>query len=124
MMNRFVLSLGSNTADKTERLNHAGKWLADSFSEVICSEIYTSAPVSGIGPDYANMVAEVSADVDAAQMASLAKEYERQCGRTPDSKVRGCVPIDVDVVMCNGIILRPAEYSRAYFRRGFDAICQ
>lgn len=123
-MNHFFLSIGSNTTDKMERLRQAGLWLADNFSDVLCSEIYTSAPVSGVGPDYANMVARISAESDAAQMALIAKEYERKCGRTPESKALGCVPIDVDVVICNDLILRPTEYARAYFRRGFDAICR
>lgn len=121
-MNRYTLSIGSNAPDKAARMAAAKQWLADAFTDVVCSEIYTSAPISGIGPDYANMVAQVSADADTPRMIELGKEYERSCGRTPQSKVLGSVPIDVDVVICNGEIVRPAEYARPYFRRGYDSL--
>ncbi len=121
-MNRYTLSIGSNATDSPVRLAKAAEWLRREFDDVVTSEIYSSAPLSGIGPDYSNMVAMVSSDLTPEAMTAKGKEYERQCGRTAESKKSGMVQMDVDVVLCDDIVLRPSEMIRSYFRRGYDSL--
>lgn len=75
-------------------------------------------------PDYLNMVACVQSSLSAEEMNLKAKEFERSLGRTPQSKNNGSVPMDVDVVISDGTILRPEEYSRPYFTHGLSLIKQ
>jgi 2-amino-4-hydroxy-6-hydroxymethyldihydropteridine diphosphokinase len=46
------------------------------------------------------------------------KSWEAECGRTPESKQKGVVPIDLDIVMWNSEVVRPVDYSRSYVSMG------
>ncbi|MDE7387820.1 MAG: 2-amino-4-hydroxy-6-hydroxymethyldihydropteridine diphosphokinase [Muribaculaceae bacterium] len=118
-MGLYILSIGSNTPDRFERMDQALKWLHGEFTDVTTSDVYSTSPLSGIGGDYCNMVARVSSPLSASAIIRKAKEFEAICGRTPHSKQLGCVPMDVDVVQCDATIIRPMEFTREYFMKGF-----
>lgn len=92
------------------------------FDNVESSGIYTSKACNGVSPDYLNMVVRVSSSLPSVEMVALGKDFERECGRTPDSKQRGCVEMDVDVVQVDNVILRPDEFARAYFIHGLKLL--
>lgn len=121
---RYLLSLGSNCSDGHTRLHDAEAWLRDNFSNVITSGIYTSKALNATSPDYFNMVVTVDSQMSVTELTAAAKEYERQCGRTPQSKLRGCIEMDVDVVAVDRTILRPDEYTRPYFTHGLSLLNQ
>ena len=45
--------------------------------------------------------------------------YELNAGRDESARRRGDVPIDIDLMIWNGIVLRPRDMEREYFLRGF-----
>lgn len=125
-MSTYTLSIGSNSPDRFSQMNRAMEWLRSEFCDVTASEVYSSRPVSGVGDDYCNMVARVSSELPPAEVIAKAKRFEVECGRTPQSKQLGSVPMDVDVVQCDALIIRPAEFTREYFMRGYrqlQALC-
>lgn len=103
-------------------MSEAAEWLCREFQSVVTSEIYSTPPFSGLGAFYSNMVVAVSSPLSPDEMIAKAKAFETLCGRSPRSKQLGQVPMDVDVVICNGEVLRPTEMSRTYFTKGFQQI--
>ncbi len=119
MMNKVVVSLGSNSTDRAERMSAALEWLASGLQQQRDSGVYETPEFSGRYPDYLNCVASGFTPLDFYTLNSRLKEYERASGRTPASKVTGIVPIDLDIVVFNGEVLRPGEFSRDYFTIGY-----
>lgn len=119
---RYLLSLGSNCPDGMQRLRQAEAWLIENFSDVETSGIYTSKAFNGVSADYCNMVARMSSGLTVTQLTEMAKDYETACGRTPASKIRGLVEMDIDIVAADRTILRPDEYTRPYFTRGLSLL--
>lgn len=99
-------------------MTRAAAWLDASFSSVETSGVYSTQALNGTSPDYLNMVAAVETDMTAERLAAFGKEFERECGRTPDSKITGIVEMDVDLIQFGRVILRPQEFLRRYFTEG------
>lgn len=112
----MAISIGSNHADKYANVVAALAWLGQTFHDVRASSIYLTAPVSGVGEDYCNAVAicMVQKPDGAEEVTRRLKMYEAAHGRTPQS-----VTIDLDLVIYDGEILRPKDFQREYFKRGF-----
>lgn len=119
---RYLLSFGSNAPGREQFMARAGEWLNRNFSNVETSGIYSSPALNGKSPDYLNMVARGDSEVSVSELNAAAKAFERAQGRTPESKLRGAIELDIDIIAADRTILRPAELTRAYFIRGLDLL--
>lgn len=123
--NRVVLCVGSNTPGCIGTVDSVAERLClmmHPHGEVLRSEVYTGPSHSGIGADYANCVVEGSLTMTLADLAALCRRMEREAGRTPQSKEQGIMPLDVDIVVWNGEVLRAFDYGSDHFRRGFTTL--
>lgn len=116
---RVWLSLGSNIACREEKILDAAHVLQSLLDDMRVSELYVTPALNGRDPDYMNAVVSGVTSVDSDVLCAACKEIERQLGRSPLSKQRGEVEIDIDVVVWDDDILRPADFSRSYFIRGY-----
>lgn len=121
-MARYLLSIGSNCPDGAALMARAERWLAANFTAIASSGIYRSRALNGASADYYNLVARGDSPLSVTEVTALGKEFERECGRGSESKLRGCVEMDIDVIAADRTILRPEEFTRGYFRRGFDSL--
>lgn len=121
-MSRYLLSIGSNCPDCEGHMESANRWLLKNFTDVVTSGVYSSAAFNGTSPDYLNMVALGSSPLPVTEVTALGKDFERACGRTPASKDCGCVEMDIDIIAVDRTILRPEEFTRAYFCRGYGLL--
>lgn len=121
-MNRLVLGVGSNSPDKELQIANAIKWIKEKFSNVRLSSIYETQSLNGRDADYINLVVCVDTDKSVGETTELLKKYEAMCGRTPESKFMGIIPIDIDIVVWNGEVLRPKELGYPYFSRGYHEL--
>ena len=115
---RAVVGLGSNTQG-----NRATNLMGGRVAEV--SNFYETQPYgpnSGTLP-YINAVAIIETSLKAEEIESELKEIENDGGRDR-TDVNHLITIDIDLVMWNGIILRPHEIDRDYFARGWKEIKQ
>lgn len=117
-MASYLLSIGSNCPGAHLMMKRAAGWLGSNFAVTGSSGIYSSAALNPAAGDYLNMVVRVESALPPAEVTALAKAFEAECGRTPQSKLRGCVEMDVDVVQVDAVILRPVEFTRPYFMQG------
>lgn len=116
---RVWISLGSNIGAREEKIRRAAVILRELLGDMRMSEPYLTPALNGRDPDYMNAVITGFTSADAEALSAVCKEIECELGRTPQSKQRGEVEIDLDVVVWNGEILRKADFSREYFMRGY-----
>lgn len=73
-------------------------------------------------PDYHNIAATFSTSMDADGLKTLFRKIEKACGRTPLSKSSGIVPLDIDLLEYDGMILKPSDMKAAYVRRALASL--
>lgn len=71
------------------------------------------------GPFYMNAVAIGRWTQTVEKLDSLCKDYEVRNGRDLKARARNEVPVDIDIVISSGKILRPKDYRCDFFRIGF-----
>lgn len=123
MNNSITVSIGSNSADRDAQVERCLAWLQATLKGCRQSGVYATAALNGKSGDYANAVACGQCACSLADLNARFKDYERQCGRDADCRARGIVPIDLDIVMWNGEVVRPADYAQQYFQKGWHQIC-
>lgn len=116
-MTTAVLGIGSNVADAAYRIKKSLELLSDSGCSILCcSDIYQ------VASPYFNLVAKVFVPMGYDDFLSLTKRLESLLGRQPHCKGEKVVPVDIDVVVYDGLIMRPADFEAPYFTRGYGSI--
>lgn len=114
----YIVTLGSNTPDKEERVADAIEWLASILTVEAKTRVYSSPDAYHTGrPPYANAIVIGESATDASHLDQLFKEYEMKQGRDRQTTA---VPIDIDIVACDSLILRPRDYTAPYFLKGLS----
>lgn len=120
--NEVLVSFGSNFGNRTRNVADAICWFKNIADSVSSSHIYETPEIHGFGTPYMNAVAKGNIAMDLHQLVSKCKLYELEHGRTPESRKRGEVAIDIDIVVWDGSIVRPADFSRDFFQIGFRTL--
>lgn len=121
-MNSLVISIGSNSRDREWQMQHCIEWLKHSLSGTHVSTIYNSVAINNRDADYLNAVMIAKTKKGLEEITALLKQYETVCGRTPASKLEGSIPIDIDIVMWNGDVVRQRDFAQQYFQRGWQEL--
>lgn len=120
-MNETVICLGSNTSDGESLIAEALSRMSECFKISATSGIYTTFDEKS-GQEYFNEVVRgLTADGE-ARLNSFLKQIELSLGRNLESRKAGIVPIDIDIIIFNGRIVRRQDYSKPYFTKGFDIV--
>ena len=114
-----VLVMGSNFGEREAILQSSLSRMADFCSVVRRSEIYESNDCLGKGRKYLNIVLQIATLSDEPEIIRRLKLLECEFGRTLESRERGEVPLDIDIVIWNGEIRRPVDFKSAYFICGY-----
>ena len=122
MMTRYLISLGYNCPEASTMMTKANAWLKEQFSIIETSGIYSSKALNGTSADYLNEVVILESALSITEITDAAKNFEKQCGRSPQSKERGAIEIDIDIIQANNTILRPEEFTRTYFLTGLSLL--
>lgn len=112
-MSSAVISLGSNAPDGYTILTRVMDDLAP--MTVKASGLYSDG-------GYYNAVLQLTVSVSRDKLVETFKRMEREAGRLPDSRLTGKVPLDIDVVIFDGGICRPDDFSQPYFQRGYSQL--
>ena len=118
-MNTFAISLGSNSKDRSIQMNDAIQYLNSIFEGVLSSTIYETQALNGKDAPYLNAVAVANTHLSIVEATKLLKKWECQCGRTAESKLIGDIPIDLDIVVWNGEVVREKDFSCDFFTQGY-----
>lgn len=118
MENKILLSLGSNT-DRERNISDAGRLLAESFISIRFSIPVYTAPINmSCSVPFLNQVAVAVTENEPDEVICRLKLIERQLHRTPDGNAAGVIPIDIDLLQWNDLILKPADLQRDYVIAG------
>ena len=60
--------------------------------------------------------------LDFYELNSLIKQYEKDSGRTPESKLKASIPIDIDIVIFNDIVIKPKDFNFDFFQIGYKEL--
>lgn len=112
-----TIGLGSNTPDREAQIKDAIDHICDYLSRASVSTVYESPAINGKDAPYLNAVIHGLSPVGSPALISFLKEWERDKGCTESAP--GEVPIDLDLVIFNSRILRPKDFERHYFNRGY-----
>lgn len=121
-MNRYVISIGSNSADRDIQLAKAIDWLSSIAKSIKASSVYCTESINHVDNEYMNAVAVCESEHSHNDLNDMLKQYEINCGRSKESKLNGVIPIDLDIVIANDIIQRPVDYNREYFKIGWSEL--
>ena len=121
-MNKVVLSIGSNCQDKHSQIADALKWLSCNLCNYSQSSIYSTPSINGIGDDYLNAVVIGESELEFDEINSLMKQYEKDSGRTTESKLKASIPIDIDIVLFNENIIRTNDFNFDFFQIGYKEL--
>ncbi len=121
-MNDIVICIGSNTADRAQIIKKTVETLGGMLSNMRKSDVYECESHSGIGNSYFNTVIQGGTTLSYEQLHAATKQMERDMGRTPQSKITGVMPLDIDIVLCNDEVIHPQDYELYHFRHGYEQI--
>lgn len=128
MSSHTVICIGSNIESRRDVVEAVLAELSALLADFRASDIYYGADDSGLGEPYANAVCSGRFDGSLQQLLDYAARRETDFGRTPQSKTLGIMPLDVDVIIFDGEVVCPRQFSRPYFQTGYrrltDTICQ
>lgn len=117
-----VLSVGSNCGDRKKTVSEALSWLGTVLMQTVCSEIYETPCAKETGVAYMNAVVKGFYSGNGFELEDLLKEREKLAGRTAECREKGNVPLDIDIVMIDGEVVKPWDYRQKFFRIGFSQI--
>ena len=118
-MSRYFLSIGSNCGDRRGEVKAALIWLSGLGGGMSASSIYETPEIHGLDRPYINAVAALDLNMDPRVLNEKLKDYERIRGRDESCRQRGDVPIDIDLVVMAGTILRPKDFHHEFFQIGY-----
>lgn len=114
-----VISLGSNIDGSVGIIRETISRLCEIGDQIVVSELYQTPDISGSGVMYLNAVLKGRFALGDEELQRKCKEMESSLGRRPTG-VSGEVAIDIDVVIFDGVVVRPVDYGRYYFTIGMD----
>ena len=104
-------------------MREAVRFLSSLGTIVRQSDFYDSeAELVAGAPRYTNAVLRLSTGIPLHSFLPRCKEWEsslRSGAKSPD----GVVAIDIDIVVWDSEILRPSDFTRRYFTKGYQEIC-
>lgn len=122
MSHKVLFSIGSNTSGSRSRVASVISWLNKNYGPLKASEIFNTPELSGRFADYSNAIVigqtGETADVTERRMKATEQNY----GRTSQSKIKGVVEMDIDLIASGELLLRPKELDRPYFQYGWNQI--
>ena len=117
-MNRVVLCIGSNLEPRHARVSESIKKISFLLDAMRYSALYETPEIHGIGRPYVNVVVAGNCPLDLDNLNAQCKRLEEEAGRTPEARSRGDVPVDIDIVIWNGEVVRPNDARQHFFRIG------
>lgn len=115
----YYLSIGTDHSE-SEHLATLRRLITETWPEGEMCDFYSTPDATGkTSKIYANTVLRIESPITATELSTVAKSLEARMGRTKGSTD---VPLDIDIVVQDGNILRPKDYGQEYFRRGYELL--
>jgi 2-amino-4-hydroxy-6-hydroxymethyldihydropteridine diphosphokinase len=121
-MNTAIVLLGSNV-DADQNIDAEKDRLSEFFEIDLCSSRIES---EAIGENYVtpflNEAVKLYSDETSEETIAIFKQIEVELGRTPESKKKGIVPIDIDLIFWNDNLMRNDYHRFPFVKKCVDEI--
>ena len=115
-MNTAIIMLGSNT-EATLNMELAIDKLVDCYEITGKSFPVITEPIGALCfPDFHNVAIKVLIAESFEDTKAAFKQIEKLIGRKPESKITGIIPIDIDLIFWNDILVHE-DYNRYEYVR-------
>lgn len=121
-LHEVVVSLGTNDPPRCRRILEAIAAMRGLLLDCRVSDIYETPEIHGCGDPYMNAVLSGWTRMDQMELERFSKQYEVESGRDAFARKEGRVPIDVDIVIWDGTVVRPKDYAQSFFKIGYTAL--
>ena len=116
------LCLGSNFY-RIAHMAYAQRELKKHFPAIRFSEeMETEAIGSRFLSPFSNQVASFETTLSSEEVRAILKQIERDLGRLPEEKSQGVVRIDIDLLMYDDCVLKPADLERDFVVEGLKSL--
>lgn len=115
LMNNYLILISSNH-EQEKNLKTAYNKLDEEFIVTAISDQIESVAVGSGKGLYVNAICSITSTLNTDELNLKLKNIETTIGRTPDLKKAGVVPIDLDIVVCNGVTLREKDAAQLYYK--------
>lgn len=122
MRSKAVLSIGSNCGTRDRNISSAVAMLQSMMEDMRISGLYETPDVGGGSSRYMNAVAEGFTDLSIEDCTATLKKLEFSLGRDEETRKRGEVPLDIDIVIWDGKVIRPWDFRQQFFTIGYEQI--
>ena len=117
-----LVCLGSNKEGDLHLMD-AQQALTAYFHEVHMGKIVLTSAEGGVKQaDYLNQAARFQTPKRIEEVEMILKQIEINNGRTPDDKQKGSVPLDIDLLMYDDVILRPNDLEKSYVKLALESL--
>lgn len=111
-----LVCLGSNVEARFH-LKNAQQALESLFDDVLCGDVVLTKAEGNIKQsDYLNQAIKFMTVLSVSEVKTVLKKLEKENGRTPEDKQKGCVPLDIDLIIYDGNVLRPNDLTKHYVK--------
>lgn len=117
-----LFCIGSNCGDRKSNVIKALDWLEGILLDFRHSPIYITPDCHGGQREYMNAVCKGSSELPVGELERLSKQFEISLGRDAQARTRGDVPVDIDIVVFDGKIMRERDFESEFFRIGYMEI--
>ena len=113
-MAHVILSLATNRRQKSN-LAKARQCLGEVFSEATYSTEHWTEPFSSRRSElYLNQLVSATTDLTVEELEKRLKQIEADFGRTAGKRLKGIVPIDLDILQYDNLKLHERDWERPY----------
>ena len=124
-MAKALISLGANTTDKKQRLADTIVAIAQiAFIEAQTPIYETAAEGSVATLPYANALVLIETSAEYEELRATFKQWERNAGRTAESKAQGLIPLDIDIVTWNDHVIKERDMEFEYMKLGMKLLIE
>ncbi|HVR47046.1 MAG TPA: GTP cyclohydrolase MptA [Candidatus Binatia bacterium] len=114
-MHELYIGIGSNLGDRQGNILAALQRLRARAQIVAVSSFFESAAAHGAeGPAYLNIAAALRSELDAEAFKRFSRDVEVAVGRARGTRRLAARPIDVDLLVFDGVVVQPHLDARPY----------
>ena len=119
----LIVSVGSNCGHRYENVEKAIKEIENLLEGGLrCSDIYETPCALDKGFPYMNAVISGEYDGSLYEAEKKFKALEIKLGRTQESRLKSEVPIDIDIVVADGVVVKEWDYRQNFFKIGAEMV--
>ncbi|MDE6741293.1 MAG: 2-amino-4-hydroxy-6-hydroxymethyldihydropteridine diphosphokinase [Muribaculaceae bacterium] len=119
-----LFCIGSNCGDRKWYVANTLEWLNGFLLDFRHSSIYATPDCHGGQREYMNAVGIGKTYMDISELDEKCKKFELSLGRDVTARIVGDVPVDVDIVIYDGKVVRTKDYECDYFLIGYKEISE